>query len=149
MCGGIPRRLVDDCARARRGGSPFIPCHVSQEDDPVGEDLAPLSQQSRQAASEPGVVSVNEPTPMQQAINAYYDRMPFIVKSKHMHMMEVGISCLFRDGIVTVGSACSGSDVGIVVFETLLGVINERMGRRGGSNQNSFLFATSSSHYCK
>lgn len=75
---------------------------------------------------------------MQQAINAYYDRMPFDVKSKHMHMMEVGISCLFRDGIVTVGSACSGSDVGIVVFETLLGVINERVGCRGDRICNLF-----------
>lgn len=67
-------------------------------------------------------------TPLQQVTEAYYERMPARVKTKHLQLVQAAIDYRIEKQDILVASACSGSDIGVVCFETLIGVLNEKLG---------------------
>lgn len=60
-----------------------------------------------------------EGTPLGEATASYYSRMPGSVKQKHMQMLHAGLCSYSSNGEILVGSACSGSDIGVLCLENL------------------------------
>lgn len=63
-------------------------------------------------------------TPLEKAHLAYFERMPSAVRQKHLQLVEHALAAIDRK-VISVGSACSGSDISFVVFEVLLHYLNE------------------------
>lgn len=91
--------------------------------------------QTKEAPGEKPLARVYEGTPLGEATASYYIRMPGSVKQKHMQMLHAGLGSYTNNSEIMVGSACSGSDIGVICLDNLLNTINQMMGplARGGA----------------
>ena len=70
-----------------------------------------------------------DPTPLEEATELYYKRMPILVKQKHLQMVRQGLDSRHFDAEgVTVGSACTGTDVGMLCLNAFIFALRATMG---------------------
>lgn len=63
-------------------------------------------------------------SPMQSTIQRYHDVMPNAIKNEWTGLAAAGLRALVdADGVITVGSGCSGTDIAVVALECLLGFL--------------------------
>lgn len=68
-------------------------------------------------------------TPLETALKRYFSRMPPSLRQKHLGMVRTGLEarCSHSDTII-VGSACTGTDIGVLCLNVYLAAINSMLG---------------------
>ena len=92
-----------------------------------------VEDQAQEADPLPGTtVGIRDKTPLAQAPRKFYERMPDNVKCKRLQTVYDGVAHHQLDGYdIPIGSACTGSDIGVICIQVLFSFWNAVMGIYG------------------